>query len=112
MAVSESFRAFVLEQLEQVTRDIRDRLMFGGLGIYTGELFFALVANDIVYFKVDDVTRARFEAEGMKPFRPYGGQRQTMQYYELPLRVLEDTDALRVWVADAVGAARRAAAEK
>ena len=112
MAVSESFREFVLEQLEQVTRDIRDRRMFGGIGIYAGELFFALIANDVVYLKVDDGTRANFQAEGMKPFRPYGKQRQTMQYYELPLRVLEDTDALRVWVADALDAARRAAAGK
>ena len=71
----------------------------------------ALIADDVLYFKVDDVTRANFEAEGMKPFRPYGQQRQTMQYYELPLRILEDTDALRRWVADAVDAARRAASQ-
>ena len=108
MPVSESFRAFVLEQLDRVTRDLHDRRMFGGVGIYAGELFFALIANDILYFKVDDETRAGFEAEGMKPFRPYGNQRQTLQYYELPLRILEDTDALRGWAAAAIDAARRA----
>src|SRR5437868_7009537 len=45
MAVSDSFRVFVLEQLEQTTRDIRAKRMFGGVGIYAGEDFFALIDN-------------------------------------------------------------------
>jgi DNA transformation protein len=31
--------------------------MFGGVGIYSGDLFFALIADDTVYFKADDSTR-------------------------------------------------------
>lgn len=107
MPVSDSFRAFVLEQLEQSARDIHSRAMFGGLGIYAGEDFFALIANDVLYFKVDDDTRPTFTAEGMQPFRPYGEDGETMGYYEVPIAVLEDLDALRVWAADAIGVARR-----
>jgi hypothetical protein len=44
----------------------------------------------------------------MKPFRPYGEAGEEMKYFEVPVSVLEDADALRPWVADAVAVARRA----
>ena len=109
MPVSAGFRSFVLEQLEQTTRDIHARAMFGGVGIYAGDFFFALIANDILYFKVDDETRPNYTRLGMKPFRPYGEDGEEMKYFEVPVSVLEDADALRPWVADAIDVARRAA---
>jgi DNA transformation protein and related proteins len=112
MAVTDGFRSFVLEQLEQTADDIHDRRMFGGVGIYAGELFFALIDNDTLYFKVDDATRLHYVAEGMEPFRPYGDDRETMQYYQLPARLLEDVDALRDWVLASLGAAARARQRK
>lgn len=108
MAVTDSFRAFVLEQLEQTARDIHARAMFGGVGIYAGDLFFALIANDVLYFKVDAETRPKYAALGMQPFRPYGDEGETMGYYEVPLTLIEDPDALRPWVADAIAVAQRA----
>ena len=108
MPVSAGFRSFVLEQLEQTTRDIHARAMFGGVGIYAGDLFFALIANDILYFKVDAETRPKYTVLGMKPFRPYGEDGEEMKYFQVPVSVLEDADALRPWVADAVAVARRA----
>jgi DNA transformation protein and related proteins len=108
MSVSPSFRAFVLEQLARTTPGIRARGMFGGVGIYAGELFFALLADDTLYFKVDDATRGMFLARGMEPFRPYGEGGEVMQYYQVPEEVLEDPDALRPWVAAALGVARDA----
>ena len=109
MPVSAGFRTFVLGQLEQATRDLHARAMFGGVGIYAGDFFFALIANDILYFKVDDETRPKYTRLGMKPFRPYGEDGEEMKYFEVPVSVLEDADALRPWVADAVAVARRAA---
>ena len=81
--------------------------MFGGVGLYSGELFFALIAEDTVYFKVDESTRPDFEARGMGPFRPFGDTGGTMQYYELPEDVLEDPEALRVWAGKAIAIARQ-----
>jgi DNA transformation protein len=108
MSVSPSFRGFVLEQLGRTTSGIRARSMFGGVGIYAAELFFALMDDDTLYFKVDDATRPQFEDRGMAPFRPYGEDGETMQYYEVPADVLEDPEALGAWVAAAMAAARRA----
>jgi DNA transformation protein len=81
--------------------------MFGGVGIYSGELFFALIADDTVYFKTDESTRHEFEARGMGPFRPFGDDGGTMQYYQLPEDLLEDPDALRPWAEKAVAIARQ-----
>jgi DNA transformation protein len=82
--------------------------MFGGVGIYAAELFFALLDDDTLYFKVDDVTRPQFEDRGMEPFRPYGETGEVMQYYEVPADVLEDPEELGAWVEAAIAVARRA----
>lgn len=104
--MDQSFASFVLEQLGRVA-PVTGRRMFGGMGIYSGPHFFALIGDDRLFFKVDDSNRADFEARGMEPFRPYGDDR-AMQYYELPVDVLEDADELRVWMDNAIGVAQRA----
>jgi DNA transformation protein len=81
--------------------------MFGGVGIYAGEVFFALIAEDTLYLKVDDLNRPDFEARGMGPFRPYGEGGEVMQYYQVPADVLEDAEALRPWAESAIAVARR-----
>jgi DNA transformation protein len=104
--VSHSFRTYVLEQLKRVRPDLRDRSMFGGVGIYAGDFFFALIADDTLYFKVDDSNRSAFEARGMGPFMPYGPSGEVMQYYEVPADLLEDPEALSPWVEQAIEVAR------
>jgi DNA transformation protein len=108
LAVSESFRLFVLDQLEELG-EVIPRAMFGGVGLYRRGLFFALLAGDVLYLKADDRTRAGFETEGGKPFRPYGDRGSTMQYYSVPVSVLESPPELARWARLALAAAARAA---
>ena len=103
MAVSQSYREFVLEQLSRVT-PVTGKSMFGGIGIYAQGLFFALIADDRLYFKVDDATRPDFEQRGMEPFRPFG-EDSAMGYYEVPVDVLEDVNQLEAWIKKAVDVA-------
>ena len=112
MTVSSTFRTFIVDQLGRVVPQLRARSMFGGVGIYAGDLFFALIDDDTVYFKVDDSNRADFEARGMGPFRPYGDDGEVMQYYEVPADLLEDPEALRPWVEKAVAVAARKKARR
>src|SRR5260370_1147633 len=80
MPVSSSFRTFIVDQLSRVVPRVRARSMFGGVGIYAGELFFALIADDTLYFKVDESNRADFEARRMVPFRPHGDSGATLTH--------------------------------
>lgn len=81
--------------------------MFGGVGIYAGDLFFALIDDDTLYFKVDDSNRSDFEERDMGPFRPFGESGEVMQYYAVPPDLLEDVDALRSWVDKSLFVARQ-----
>lgn len=107
MPVSDGYLDFVLDQLRPVVAGVRARRMFGGIGLYAGELFFAIVDDDTLYLKVDETTRGAFEARGMPPFRPYEGM-TSMNYSQLPEEVLEDTETLRTWTERSIEVARRA----
>ena len=107
MSVSASFRTFILEQLGRAVPRIRARSMFGGVGVYSGDLFFGLIDDDTLYFKVDDSNRSDFTARKMEPFRPYGEDGETMGYYEVPADLLEDPETLRPWAEKAIAVAGR-----
>jgi DNA transformation protein len=111
MSVSDSYRAFILEQLRDAGV-ISARRMFGGIGLYLEGTFFGLIDDDALYFKVDDTTRLDFERSGSRPFRPYGEDSYSMQYYEVPADVLEDRSSLKEWTGKAVAVARRSATAK
>ena len=111
MAVSVSFRTYLLEQMGQV-RPVSSRPMFGGLCFFAEGRAFALVAYETLYFKVDDSNRPDFVAAGMGPFLPFGDPEKPMQYYQLPEEVLEDPDELRLWMDKAIAVAARAARPK
>lgn len=113
MAVTDSFVDFVLEQLDPVG-PITPKRMFGGVGLYAGDLFFALLAGDVLYLKADEATRGAFEQAGARPFQPYPDRPRgsgTMQYYSVPAAILEDGDELIMWArrSVAVALAQRAA---
>jgi DNA transformation protein and related proteins len=107
VAVTPSFQALVVDQLSRVVDQVRAQRMFGGVGIYSGACFFALIAEDTLYFKVDDTNRADFEARQMEPFQPYGPEGEVMQYYQVPDELLEDVEALRPWALKALAVAAR-----
>jgi len=100
MSVSASYREFVLDQLGAVA-PVSAKSMFGGVGVYSGGLFFALMADDRLYFKVDDSNRGDYEAKGMGAFHPFGDER-AMSYFEVPEDALEDVEDLADWMTKAL----------
>ena len=107
MRVSASFRDFVLDQLSGVD-GLRAKAMFGGVGLYAEDVFFGILAADVLFFKVDDTNRHEYETAGSSPFRPYADRAMTMPYYNVPIAVLEDAVALGEWAARAVKVAKTA----
>jgi DNA transformation protein len=105
LKVSDGFKSFVLDQLEELG-DVTPRSMFGGVGLYHRGVFFGLLARDTLYLKVGAGSLADYERAGMKPFRPYPGrQTGTTRYYSVPLEVLESPIDLAAWARKAIAAA-------
>ena len=105
MPVSTDYLNYVLEQLAGLP-GVSARRMFGGVGLYSEELFFGLIDNDVVYLRVNDDNRADYTASGMSQFRPYADRPElSMSYFEIPADVLEDPPQLVVWAQRSVAAA-------
>src|SRR4051812_3377117 len=101
MSVTEEFRLYVLDQLAAIA-PVRTRKMFGGIGVYSGDLFFALMDDDVLYFKVDDETRRDFQAAGAHPFKPFETAAEMTGYWNVPGEVLDDADQMAVWTKKAI----------
>src|SRR3954451_22025700 len=103
----EGFTAFVVEQLEAIG-PIATKRMFGAVALYADDLFFALIAGDVLYLKVDESTRAGRERAGARAFVPYParpGTRST-KHFSVPAAILEDDDRLLVWARESIHIAR------
>src|SRR5215471_4686361 len=90
------------------------RRMFSGYGISADGTNFAMALRSGLYFRADDVTIPRFEAEGCGPFQ-YQTRAKTVtvnSYWQLPARLFDDPEELSEWARAALTAARRAALKK
>jgi DNA transformation protein and related proteins len=107
MPVSASYREYVADQLAALPGVVIKR-MFGGLGLYFDERMFAVVDDDTMYLRVDDATRPEFVKRDMAPFRPVkrDPKKVSLNYYQLPAEVLEDSDVLVEWAKRAIQAAK------
>ena len=113
----ENERAFVEHVLEllQDLGDVKARAMFGGYGIFCNEKMMALVADSVLYFKVDDNSRPLFEAEQCRPFTYTRKDNRTpivMSYFEAPAAAMERASELCIWGQRAYEAAERTAGRK
>src|SRR5262245_61682822 len=109
MAASAGFLDFIKEQLSGFG-PVTTRRMFGGAGIFRDGLMFALIADETLYLKADDVSQGEFEARSLPPFT-YGtkdGKRTVMSYWRAPEACLDDRDEMTEWAHKAFAAALRA----
>ncbi len=96
MPVSKGFLDYILDQLSK-WGVVSVKRMFGGAGLYRNEKMFGIVADDVIYFKVDDSNRDKYEMEGFSPLKPFPNRPTIMSYYEVPGDILEDPEELIEW---------------
>ncbi len=107
MARQSEFVEFVLELLAPLGH-VRARAMFGGHGIYQGDIMFAIIVDDRLYFKTDNATRNSFTTRGLAPFTYAArGKKISLQYYEAPPEVFEEQEAMRHWAQQALDVASK-----
>ena len=105
MPVSKEYIKSVLDLLEPLF-EVTSRAMFGGYGIFHRGLMFALVSDDVLYFKVNQSNLDDYEKAGSSKF-PHG-----ISYWEVPADVLEDTELLREWAEKSINIAIEADVKK
>ncbi|MEY4537165.1 MAG: hypothetical protein RL171_1316 [Pseudomonadota bacterium] len=106
MTISKDFADYCCELLSGVGAPVAKR-MFGGWGISVDGVTIAVIAdlgklggsNQKLYLKVDDVTRAQFEAAGGKRFEMLSkdGKPMGMNYFTTPDETMESPDAMLPW---------------
>ena len=105
---SKAFADYCMELLEPAG-GCSLRKMFGGYGIFRSGVMIALIADDVLYFKVGPGNQADFEDAGSEPFT-YTGKNKPIQmsYWTVPEDVMEDPMDLRDWVLKAQDVALKA----
>ena len=106
------FTLYVVDLMQSIG-PVSVKFMFGGYGIFLEGLMFGLVADSVLYLKVDKETENEFKAKGLKQFT-YNkkGKEFKMSYYQAPEETLENGEEMSSWAAKAYSTALRAASKK
>ena len=109
MPVSPDYKEFVGELLTPLGA-ITIKPFFGGLEVKYGEVQFAWVLSDVLYFKVDDGNRADYEEAAVGPFMYERDGREIMirKLYEVPAFLFDEPDEMLAWARKAIEAEMRA----
>jgi DNA transformation protein len=107
MAVSNDFLEYIRDQLREWGQ-ISVRRMFGGAGLYRDGKMFGLVADDVIYLKVDDTNREKYEAAGSGPLKPFKDQNTVLSFYEVPPDIFESPVELIEWADESLAIQKKA----
>jgi DNA transformation protein and related proteins len=98
-----------LKEVFALFGSVSARPMFGGHGLYHDGVMFALVADSVLYLKVDERSVDVFQEQGLTPFEyEKGGKTLRMSYYTAPESIFDDPEQAREWAVLAFDAALRA----
>jgi len=107
MAKTDTFVTYLLDMLQEFG-SVSAKAMFGGYGIYRGEIIFAIVVDSTLYIKADDRNRALFEEKGLTRFSYMKTDKECfMSYYMAPEEAIENKDELCYWSGKGYEAALR-----
>ena len=107
MTRDNSFHEYIMNEVFHGIDGITYRPMFGEFGIYRYGVFFALISDSELYFKVGENNKADYNKTNSKPFVYTGhkGKDVTLSYWLLPEEILENKDELIRWIDKALEAA-------
>lgn len=110
---SPQFADFIVDRLSGIPRIAKTRF-FGGTGLVADATQFAMIMGSTVYFVVDDTTRPKYEKLGSQCFAYDTKARrvQVRKYFEVPIDVIEDHEALAELAREAVRVAKSLATKK
>ena len=113
MVASDSFAEFLREQFAPLGR-VTMRRMFGKTGVFCDELMLGIVADNTLYFRIDDHNQSAFKEAASFPPLSYEKKGRTIDlaFWRAPERLFDEPDELVSWGRAALAAARRVASKR
>jgi len=114
MKKTNAFHDYVMDEVLAQISGITSRAMFGGYGIYKDGVVFAIIADDQLYFKVNETNKANYEHRDSEPFMYTmpNGKKMAMAYWLLPEEIMEDKRELERWVETSVAISKQTKGKK
>jgi len=113
MVASDSFAEFLREQLAPLG-SLSLRRMFGKTGVFCDGVMLGMVADNTLYFRVDDENKAFFQEAAAFPPLNYAkkGESIDLAFWRAPERLFDEPEELVTWAKQALAAAHRVAARR
>jgi DNA transformation protein and related proteins len=113
MSASKEFIEYIMELLEPIAA-IEGSKFFGGYGIKSDSIQFAMIMGNSLYFVVNDKTRPKYAKLNKQPFSytTKNGKRLVKRYFEVPEDLLEEQDALLEWARESIAVAKATSNKK
>ncbi len=112
MGASAEYVEYIRELLGEFP-DLTTKKYFGGIAFRSSwfgkDTQFATILGDVLYFVVDDETRPKYEAKGMKPFS-YDKKDKVVvvkKWFSAPEALFDDEALMKEWAMEALEAAVR-----
>jgi DNA transformation protein and related proteins len=113
MAASKSFSEFLREQLAPLG-PLSFRRMFGKTGVFCEGVMFAVVADDTLYFRIDETNKPIFQEAAAFPPLNYtkAGRTIDLAFWRTPERLFDEPEELVAWSRAALATAHRVAIQR
>ncbi len=105
MSEKDDFKNYVLDQMGDLG-EMESKNMFGGTALLKDGKAFAKIKHGALWLKVNAENEADFVDAGMEKYRYGKDNSRSLNFYQTPAEVLEDTDSLQIWVQKAIHAAQ------
>ncbi len=108
MTAALEFAAFIRDVFSGMG-PVSVRRMFGGQGVFVGDLMFAISIDETIYIKTDAAMKEELATLGSAPFvyalRKTPGERET-GYWRLPDSAVDDPEEAAAWGKRALAVAK------
>lgn len=87
--------------------------LFGGYGLYSNKIIFAIIADNELYFKADSELAKEYQSAGSFPFTYQKDEKRVaLSYLKVPIDVIEDEDSLKNWFSKSLEVAKASKLKK
>jgi DNA transformation protein len=98
MPKKNDFVEYIIQDVLRKVPNVTSKYMFGGYCLFAQGKIFAIVDEDVLYFKADETNQKDYEKAGSRQFEyPSKKGPMKMAYWQVPDDVMEDPAIVAMW---------------